>query len=654
MARDLLVTIADLRGGRNGTDPPLSLPDNQAVEVLNIDWREGTIGSKRRGSDAVATTGGTAFSGVLSGLFRFVPGLLEAFAELWAIDAAPLVKRYTAALGTFANVTLDDAMLVSDGVVSATLNGKLFLAYTSAVDRLHVYDPSLASPRVRRVGIAPGTDPPTVANSAVGGTVPAELAYWRVRWTQIVNGVTVRRSEPTPSVVFTPDGAHDNIVITRPTPPGEGETHWELEVSLDNAVWSVLYTDTTLPIATTVAGFSGSPSAAFPILPISDLIGTYSLFPSVGLLLSDGNRLLGAQGLLGGGLGSSKSSRIYYTPVLGSTDQGDDERVPQTTKQKNYVDLNENDGGGLTGLGGPVDGSVWAFKGRQIWKLTPTGVDTAPYVTTKRTDGVGCIAHKSIVVAEDDAGAPALYFMSHKGPYRLSAAGLQYLGHDNEDLWRTLNLEADVVSHAVWHADMHQVWFWVATGSDTAPGLKMIFDVKLGHVDGMQQVRGGWARHDGPSAAARCSVMAPNTLSTGGRALKPYIGRASGTALWKCDTTSLDDAGTAIQAYVITKPLPAVEALHRRMGTQEPHVLAKAQASTSLSVVMTRDFGKEARSAAVDLSPAGGETRVIRKLEGLEMADAHFVQVTVGDTSAVANTWTVDSIAVPVRMQEAG
>src|SRR4029077_13568066 len=123
------------------------LPDNQCVEAINVDWYDGLIGRKRGGSDAVTETGGTAFSSGIQSLFNFVPGAVETAAELWGIDGAatPIVKRMAAGT-SFANVTLAHAIQSKPQEVIATvLNGKLYLAYDSSVDRLHCYDPSLAA-----------------------------------------------------------------------------------------------------------------------------------------------------------------------------------------------------------------------------------------------------------------------------------------------------------------------------------------------------------------------------------------------------------------------------------------------------------------------------------------------------------------------------
>jgi hypothetical protein len=103
--------------------------------------------------------------------------------------------------------------------------------------------------------------------------------------------------------------------------------------------------------------------------------------------------------------------------------------------------------GSITALGGPIQGAVFAFKYRNgVYKLTPTGDVSAPYLPRKIADNVGCIAHKGCVVARDEVGNPALYFPAVEGPYRLVVVGgvtqLQYLGRDVEDIWSGINLAA--------------------------------------------------------------------------------------------------------------------------------------------------------------------------------------------------------------------
>ena len=649
------LVIDDLRGGRNDTDPAMSLPANQAVECLNIDWKDTTVGRKRGGAASVATTGGTAFNGTLDFTFRHVPGNSEAAAELWAIDSdATPVKRLTAGT-TFADVTVSDALTNATitSVAGATLNGKLFLTYdSSGVDRLHVYDPNLASPRLRRVGFATPAAP-TVANGGGAGSYAATLRYYRVRWLQLSGTVVIRRSEPGASQSFTPSGSDTNATVTQPAVASEQETHWEVEVSLDNSTFyrlsQVLIATTTYADSAATSSYSGN--------TLSDAAGMHARFPSVKYLLTDGNRLLGAGAYVSNGADSGgKNSRLWFTPVLGSADKGDDERVPIQTNQKNWVDLNENDGGAITGLGGPINGIPYAFKYRQVWKLRPTGDVATPYLPRKIRDDIGCVAQRSIAVGEDQVGRAALYFMSHRGPYRITFDGnVEYLGRDNEVTWRSVNLGAAVVvTLSLYVPELHQWWVWIATGSASNPDVRMVFDVQLGLPDGNGQIRGGWAKHTGPSATARSACLFSNTLGASmSRDLKPYIGTISTNEILKCDTTDLDDAGTDFQAYLTSRPILSTGELGRKIGMEEPYLLAKTLTGVTLTLSTIRDFSAETRTHTATLTAEeAGQTRVFKKFEGGGVGEANVIQIQIGDGSAQEGAWTIDALVIPKTGQE--
>lgn len=658
------IALTDLRGGRNDTDSPLSLPLNQATEFLNCDWKDTTFARKRGGATSISLSGGTAFSGNLAFLFRHVPGAAETGAELWGIDNNPALVKRLAGGTSWADVTVDDSFAsTAQESAACSLNGKLFLTYDSSVDRLHVYDPGLSSARVRRVGIAQPAAP-TVANTGAGAYA-AVLRYYRVRFIQLTGARQTRRSEASPSQSFTPSGAGTAARITRPTAPGEGETHWEIEVSSDNATWYLLAgmgvgvagTDQAIAVASTTYDDTAL-AAAYVNGDTPAVAGTYTNFPSVKYLITDGNRLLGAHAWeAAGAVSGGRTSRIWFTPVLGSTDKGDDERVPNTSTQKNYVDVNENDGGSITGLGGPLNGVPWYFKYRQVGRLQPTGDVAVPYLPRKMRDDIGCIAHKSIALGQDHRGRPALYFLSHRGPYRITADGdIEYLGRDNEGVWRSVNLGATtIVAHSTYYPDLHQWWLWIATGASNAPDVKMVFDVQLGFEDEHNEIRGGWAKHDGASAGAICSCLFSNTLGASmSRDLKPHIGRSSGTAILKCDTSDTDDALTDFQAYVTTRPLVGPNDAWQKHGAAEPTLIGKALAGSDVSVSAVRDFGKETIGPkSVSLAPAGSETRVLKKVEGLEVGEADATQYTVGDSAANDEVWTIDGLVVPMLPQEA-
>ena len=654
--------IPDLRGGRNDTDPPMSLPANQCVEALNVDWKDATLCRKRGGADNVSLAGDTALNAQIATILRHVPGNTETAAELWAIDSDFSPWKRLAGSASWANVAVDDAIATDAySVVGASLNGKLFLAYDSTVDRLHVYDTLLATPTVRRVGFTtPGF--PAVADSGGAGAYPATLRYYRQRWLQMSGTTVIRRSEPSASISFTPSGANASVTITKTATDGEAETHWEIEASTDNATWvahqSQLRSATHIVVATTTY-VDTTVVGTYTTYPATDTTGLHGRFPSVKYLRTDGNRLLGTGAWEAAGADSGgRNSRVWFTPVLGSADKGDDERVVNTTTQKNFVDLNENDGGFNTGLGGPLNGVPYVFKYRQVWKLRPTGDVATPYLPRKLRDDIGCIAHKTIAIGEDEVGRAALYFLSHRGPYRVTSDGdVQYLGRDNEVTWRSMNLAASaVVAHSVYYPDLHQWWLWIATASASRPDVKMVFDVQLGHVMEIGHVRGGWAKHTGPSAAADASCLFSNTIgATMSRDLKPYIsnGTAPNSTIWKLDVTATtDDAGTNFQAYVKTRPLVTVDDLGRKVGLDEVVLHAATQSGVTITLTIDRDYGVETRTSTVSLTAAGAETRAALKFDGSVMGEGNVMQLQVGDSAAASNTWTLDALTVPLRPQE--
>src|SRR5262249_36232286 len=156
---------------------------------------DGLLGRKRGGTASVTDTGGTAFSSGMYEIGSHIPGNDETARELWGTDGTGRVKRMAG--GTwFAEVTPDAAISGSfSHVVGCSLNGKRFLAYDSAVDRLHVWDPGLGSPRVRRVGMSPGSSAPTVANTGAGA-YPATIRYYRVRFYLMTTPGIQSYSEP--------------------------------------------------------------------------------------------------------------------------------------------------------------------------------------------------------------------------------------------------------------------------------------------------------------------------------------------------------------------------------------------------------------------------------------------------------------------------
>jgi hypothetical protein len=629
------LVIDDLRGGRNGYDAAWAIEKNQCPDAVNVDFYQSRLGRKRGGLLAPTTTGST-FTGKISSVARHVPTTSETAAELWAVDdaATPIINRLAGGTAWSAPTLKDAPTGFGYDFTFASINGKLALAYKTAVGRLHYWDTST----VRRAGLA-ASGIPTVADTG-SGTYTANLRYYRQRSIVQVAGITVRRSEPSSYAAFTPSGSGTGARITQATVINEGETHWEVEASTDTFTF---YRIATVAIGTTTYDDSAA-TTSYSNNPLSALTGTYTLQKAYKFVAADQNRIIG----FGSHTATDKQSRVEISAVIGSSDIGDEERVDTTINY--YVDLDENDSGVATGLAGPVLGAYFAFKDRQVWALTATGNVGQPYRQEAISKSIGAIRHQAITRGDDKTGNAALYWMSHRGPYRWSLSGLEYIGSGVQDYvdgtTATINLAATVTSVAIFHPDKRQVWFWWATGSSNDPNVGFIFDVQT---EGWSRVPTGdlWAN-------VRCATLFANTLGASmSRDLKPYIGQTGGNArLWKADTGT-DDNGTPYQGYVDTKAVD-VGGPGFAGWVGDGMLLAKASSGVTITDTVTADFGAQTPKIGIgSLTPSGQETRVSVRLEDTAFAGVQFVQHRLGDAAPISNAWTLDRLVVPYGHSEA-
>lgn len=644
------IVYSGLRGRDGSTTGHIAIPPYKAKECLNVDFYMADLARKRGGAtDAYALTTNEDTSSIDSALFRHVPGADETAAELWKVSGAatPIIQRLAGGLA-WATITPKAAIVTRpQDVWAVTFNGKLFLFADTAVDRTQVFNPSLSTTDLRYAGLSAPSSAPTVANTG-SGSYGAVERFYRVREVVQISGNPVLTSEASASVSFTPSGSGTAARITKPVDMGEGATHWRLEeAAASTGPWYIIATTvvgtTTYDDSGAVADISGGSA--------TEEAGLYATPSSFKYGIPDGARLL-----LGGSYeGSFDPSSVYFTEVLGSTSAAfyDDEFVPAS----NRIPLDPRDGGALTGFGGPFENMTVAFKYRQVWRLIPTGIEEDPYRRKPISKVIGSIRQQAVVMAEDEAGLPTLYFLSHLGPYRYNLArGLQKLVWDVKDIWDTVNLGATTVTcHGVYHSDRHQIWWWVATSTNNEPDTKIVFDTRLGRVVEAGDVRDGWVKHDGASASARCSVMFSNTLGASmSRDLKPYIGQHGGNGrLWKCDTSDETDAGTAFQGLV-TYPDRHAGGLDHACVMGQPLVLGAAGGS-DVTVSMTANYGAlPAVTGSVSLEAEGDETRVMKKVEDCELGDAEVfaIAVAVGDAEAMASAWTLDALIVPAEKRE--
>ncbi len=411
-------TFGDARGLNQRAQPLLGGDAGVLLECENLSfYQTGALVQRFGNASQVLTSSG--FTGIIEWLGRFTTtGGLE---ELWGAannaGTAALARRST---GSWAPVTFSDTVNVNNlrYMQSTSLTHKFFIAYDSNVNRLHVWDGTT----LRRVGFGIAT---AVTAATMGGSGNTWNRWYRKRLAELdADGNVIRMSEPSavPVNVSITDDA--GVTVTRGTVNSEGETHWIAEAADDDGAGApgTFFQIATVAIATTT---TNDTTADLTVFDISPLTGEYIPPPSAKFILSDTNRIL----LAGAWETTSsddqtepKQNRVWYTPVLGSTDEGDDERIPNTVDQQNWKDVGNE--GPITGLAGPLYGDIYVFKTDSVFKLTPTGDFIDPYRVIQVSAGLGAVDQRCICVGELGNGTPALFFASPGSVYGITSGGI--------------------------------------------------------------------------------------------------------------------------------------------------------------------------------------------------------------------------------------
>jgi hypothetical protein len=635
-------TIASLRGGLNNSDPSNAIPDDQVTVAQNVEFITSMLGERRRGATAIDISGSDLVGhDRVPFLHRHLPTTDETEAQLWALGvtgtaSSSLVYKDTA----WQTVSPTDAITISGTyqyqLQAQSLHGKLFIAYKSDQDRLHVWDGTT----LRRCGLAEPSAAPTAADSG-SGSFDGDR-YYRVRWALQSSGTTILRSEPSDTLTFSPSGSGSGATVTRPTITGAdtGITHWELEASVDSDNFYVI---ATTAIATTTATDTAAYTPGYAqAFTLSEDVGDYTLIPSGRFLLVDRDRLV----ILGSFEDNNLSSRVAWTPVLKDSGVGNDERLELDSDP--FLDLDPLDGGPITG-GIAANGSIWVFKRNHIYLLTASGITTRAYDVTPISKVRGAI-QGSIVEGVDQAGNPVIYFLDPAvgACYISIGGGVRQCGADIRATWATVNPDAaNVIARSVFYPEARQIHWWVASDDADTPDLRLVLQTNEMEVtkDG---ARRGWTLWDGPSAQALAVCMFAENIdddTARSHTLRPFIGIEGSGLVWRTDTGD-DDNGTDYTAWIATKPYTPIGVLHQfevKSGT----LLAHATADALIDVKVTRDFGLETVTVeGVTLDPEASETQVIKPLADLAFAELRVAQAEFKDPAIPGTRWAINGFSM--------
>lgn len=657
MARDPVFTVDDLRGGVNTTDSPTLLKPNQVVAAVNVDYRDGALGAKRRGTTAIDLTG-AAFNSSIAALFRHTPSNSIGNDELWGIDENGNVDRRVGGSWQGGVPVVNNFITIGISNFDAnavSLHGKLFIAARGTENRLLCWDGTV----LRWAGLAQPPDP-TVGNTGSGSYSGSR--YFRIRYVEQRSGVVVRRSEPTNTIAFVPSGSGSGALVTKPAGTeaatsiySEGQTHWEVEASLDNILF---YRIATVVIGTATYTDTTAFATGYASFPLSETIGEYLVPGAARHVAVDEDRLVFA----GSHFEPGEDATVWWTPVAADDGVGNDERTPIETSQ--FLRFDGLDGGRVTGLVPGIAGNIYVFKLRRIYKMVRTGIAGAAYQPVTESYGRGATM-RGAAAGSDQAGVPCVYFTDPSlALCRIGQRGVEDLARSVRDTW-AINPESAVGPRVLYYPELDQVWFtspvltgdpvYSSTGeqvmsaegdpvlcSATAPERLIVYDTKYG----------GFTFFDGvPGSAYALTLFYDNQ-----NLLKPVIGGAvvsvggGGTSSVHFADSDTTDSGTAYLAYIKTKPY-VLGNLWTKFGLMAAVLLARA-ASSTLTVKLIRNLGIEEKSVTVNLAAAGSENHVIKPLDAASMSELNTVQVEIGDPTASSQGWSLDQIVFRIREEE--
>jgi len=644
------LAIKSLTGGQNDTDGPLEIQDDEVVTAQNVEWFYSAFGERRQGCDPLDVSSPFVGQDSVVHLSQWFPSSDITNPELFGIGAKPgkagtvpvIQRRYGTDTGTpqWSAVVPMDALTPANPdiyeVLSQAVNSKLFFGYNSTnnflgsadqgYNRFHVWDGA----GLRRTGIFQPAAIAAPVNEGSGGF--AAIRYYRVRYIrQNTDGTIATRSEPSLVTSFTPSGIGAGVTVTRPALVNEGETHWELEASTDNANFYRIVTQ-SISITTYNDENAGGYAGTFTL---SDAIGAYLLQPAARFVAADDDRIL----LAGSYIDPKLNSTVYWSPRKNDPGVGNDERQPIVDTGGTAIITNLNldpaDGGGITGITNGINGAWYVFKQSMIFKMIRTLDVTRAYEALELTKSRGALKG-SVFQGMDAYGDTVIYFLDPIfGPSMINQAGVQQI-KGLRSTWLTVNQKASsVVARGVYYTYKQQAHWWVASVGSNTPNLKLVLqsDDMKPHPDG--GYHRGWSTANGRIAQALCVSLYNEWVTEGSNtrlSSRPFIGLTSPDFIQRTDVDNTD-AGVTYNATIVTKPY-AVESILQKFGPMVGEIVGDANSGvTTLKVRLIRDMALETSTAiTVSLAPTGSETIVFNLLNDFTIDNCKVLQIQVSDT----------------------
>ena len=635
--------------GAMETVHPLAVPPGYVTSAINVELSATEFLRPRAGSTILSMTSGPTAE--ITYLFSD-----QANAILWAfVSATGTGYRWNGS--AWSTVSLTD---FTDAATphAVAYNGKVFLAYNGTNNRLHVYSEGV----VRRVGIG-AVGAGSAANGGGAGAYAATIRYYKIQMriheAADASKARLASSELSAAISFTPSGANANVTVTKPTTV-DSATHWAVYCSADGityydvsgslAVATTTYADTINPSQYSDAAYDVAREAGFFVPP-----------PSAKFLATNGERLFMAgayESTASSGETTPTARRVWFTRPLGVTDEGDDEAITSTGDNRYWVDIDNDDGGVITGLASSLDGSVYAFTATSVWRLVDTGNTDVPIRAERVVNGAGALS-QYLVTSTDVSNASAIYFMAKDGPYRYSPnEGAVWLGADWVDATTATSSNANPQYFSCCHYD--PIWRRVVFASANRTYGRIYSPALSSSSTG--QTRGGWGAIqfeyglNGGANSIKSMAVYGGKLHHGGQR---HNGSVALGAIFYIDTSVTTDNGTT---FISTLTTPDLVADVGRNMTVEEMLVIKPRA-VALTITGTVAYGTSLQDVFSDTLPAvsaespstgaGHRAKVEGSVASDVVAISFSISVTTPTTYATNRADAVPRVEIPYRLQEA-
>lgn len=636
---------------------------SSVLEAENMGFlTESFISMRNAFTDEDLTSAG--FTGEIQWLGRHVTD--DGVEELWsAANNAGTVACARKVAGTWTTVTLIDTPDSGNlsQMHSVSFNGKLFLAYDSDVNRLHVWDGT----SVRRVGLTV-SGVGSVADTGSGSYTATARRY---RFSQRIKSGTdiIAESELSAAVSFTPSGSGTAARITQPTAV-DSATHWVVyglissagdtydlyEELAETANATTTYDDSTAP-----ASYAGDapPELNSNIPP-----------PSAKFLATDSSRVIMAgawETTASAGQTTPKANRVWFSRPLAATDVGDDESVP------NGLWLNIGDAGPVTGLGA-IYTDVYVFKFGSTHKLVPTQDPDGPFSRVIVSENFGAVGQRVIANGETEDGFSAIYFADDHAVYRLAYGAVVPF---SEPVGRDTRIQPITADGSVLAYDPYRrvLVIQISNSVLSVTGVYSAFltdavkkkwsGFSLGGLTSGWTLGTGILGTDTTLAGANATIRAAVVATSQDGVLKLYTGGKTAGAASLLRSWGKRNGLDGSVAFTTKVRARRIFGPGKRATIWNPTVFYRnPQGSTvgtmTCAVSFVKNYDDETRSQSFTMTATGDDNGISieeKLMESLEMSDVSVLDCIVtltysGTAYESVTTPTIDAIVTPIKIQE--